>query len=41
MSTQNVDSDQMPQNDQGLHCLQFIQNNLNTSVGTELDLFKF
>ena len=40
----SVDPDQMPQivaSDQGLHCLPFIQQFLNTSAGSENDLLKF
>ena len=39
-----VDPDQMPQNvasDQGLHCLPLIQQFLDTSTDSKIDLFRF
>ena len=41
---QSVAPDQMPHSvasDQGLHCLQLIQQFLDRSTGSKLDLFKF
>ena len=40
----SVDPDQMPQNvesDQGLHIFAFTQQCLDTSTGSEMDLFRF
>ena len=40
----SVDPDQTPQNaasDQGLHCLPHVQKLLDTSIGSEMELFIF